>query len=213
MTNAVTEVVQIAEYTTVVQNVVLAICGVATVVIAYCGLTTWRKELKGKSEYTKAKEVLKAVYKVRRAFIVVRGPGIFSYEYPESMREESGHLKREYEYEGTAHVYQERWKILAEAFQELEDQTLDAQVEWGAEFQDVIVPLRKCRGELQIAIQELLKATKHPYVVRQGALQEQMQERSVLYYLAENSEHDKFTSEINAAIELFENKLRPHIKK
>jgi hypothetical protein len=212
MTNTVTAVAQIAEYTTVVQNVVLALCGVETVVIAYCGLTTWRKDLKGKSEYTKAKEVLKAVYKVRRAFIVVRGPFIFTYEYPENMREDSGHLKTGYDYEGTAHVYRERWKFLAEAFQELEDQTLDAQVEWGSEFQDVISPLRKCRGELQIAIQELLKATKYPHA-RQGAFREQMEQRSILYYLGENSEQDRFTSDINAAIELFENKLRPHIKK
>lgn len=213
MTNAVTVMSQIAEYTTVAQNVVLALCGVATVVIAYCGLTTWRKELKGKSEYTKAKEVLKAVYKVRRGFMVVRAPAIFSYEYPEKMRDESGHLKAGCDYDGTVHVYQERWKFLAEAFQELEDQTLDAQVEWGAEFQDVIVPLRKCRAELQIAIQDMLRAKKDPYERQGRPRDERMEQRSVLYYVGESWEHDKFTPDINAAIERFETKLRPHIRK
>src|SRR5438093_827696 len=107
MTNAITTVSHLSEYTTVAQNIVLALCGIATVLIAYAGLTTWRKELKGKSEYAKAKEVLKSVYRVRRGFMAVRAPMIFSYEYPEKMRDQSGSLKREYGYEGTLHVYQE----------------------------------------------------------------------------------------------------------
>lgn len=107
---------QIAEYTTVVQNVVLSLSGIAAAIIAYLGLTTWRKELKGKSEYAKAKKVLKAVYKVRRAFRHVRHPAIFQYEYPEEMMDTWGHLAKEHDYEGTAHVYENRWKFLAEAF-------------------------------------------------------------------------------------------------
>ena len=213
MTNGIITVAQISEYTTIVQNIVLALCGIATVVFAYCGLTTWRKELKGKSEYTKAKEVLKTVYKVQRAFMVVRAPAILSYEYPENMRDEAGNLKREFDYEGTFHVYEARWKFLAETFQELEDQTLDAQVEWGPRFRDVIVPFRKCRHELQIAIEFMLRAKKFPNGRPRSSREELMEQRSVLYYLGENSVDDGFTKAINAAIDRFETELRPHIKK
>lgn len=213
MTNTVSTISQVAEYTTIVQNVFLAISGAAAAVIAYLGLKTWRKELKGKSEYAKAKEVLKAVYKVRRAFNHVRNPVIYQYEYPEGMRDSWGHLKKEYDYEGTAHVYENRWKFLAEAFQALEEENLDAQVEWGPEFQEVIVPLRRCKGELQIAIENLLKGKKNPHERRERAREEREEERSVLYHIGENSRHDKFTPQINAAIEEFEKRLRPYIKK
>jgi hypothetical protein len=58
------------------------------------GLRTWRRQLKGTSEYTKAKEVLKAVYKVGRAFRHIRSASIYEYEYPEEMRDSFGLKKR-----------------------------------------------------------------------------------------------------------------------
>lgn len=204
---------QVAEYATIAQNIVLALSGVAATIIAYLGLTTWRKELKGKSEYSKAKEVLKAVYKVRRAFAHVRNPAIFQYEYPEDMIDGHGQVKGNHDYEATAHVYEARWKFLAEAFHELEEQSLDAQVEWGSEFQEVIKPLRTCKVELQIVIQNMLAARKSPHERRSLTKEERSEERSTLYHIGEDSKHDKFTPKINSAIELFEIKLRPHIKK
>ncbi len=203
---------QIAEITTIVQNIVLAACGMATVFIAYLGLTTWRKELKGKSEYTKAKEVLKAVYKVRSSFMHVRNPIMYSFEFPEEMRGPRGNLKEEHDYEGRAHAYAKRWKLLADAFQELEEQNLEAQVEWGPEFQDVIIPLRKCLAELQITIGDMLERKKSLRNHETMSAEEKAKERSVLYYTGEDSKHDEFTQKINAAIKLFEKKLRPHIK-
>ncbi|MFC1511729.1 hypothetical protein ACFL5H_00860 [Candidatus Latescibacterota bacterium] len=204
---------EITAITTIVQNVILALSGVTTAILAYIGLSTWRKELKGKSEYAKAKEVLKAVYKVRRAFMYVRNPAIYQYEYPDEMCDHSGHLKEEHNYEGTLYVYENRLKPLTEAFQELEEQNLDAQVEWGPEFQNVIIPLRKCMAKIQITIQRMLEEKKNPHYVTKMSPEERAEESSVLYYGGEDSEHDKFTPKINAAIELFEKELRPHIKK
>ena len=212
-TNVISIAKQIGEYTSIAQNIVLALCGLATVVIAYLGLTTWRKELKGKSEYAKAKEVLKAVYKVQRGFMHVRGPAIYSYEYPEEMRDDFGSPKAGKDYEATAHVYDTRWKVLSESFRELEEQNLDAQVEWGPEFKDAMVPLRKCNVELRIAIQDFLEGKKNPYERRSRSPEEKAAERSILYYVGENSKHDTFTPEINAAIEQLEKKLRPHIQR
>ena len=102
---------------------------------------------------------------------------------------------------------------MAEAFQELESQTLDAQVEWGAAFQNIIVPLRSCRSELMIAIQDLVDARTATSPRQVTPEQQKARERSVLYYVGEDPEHDKFTSDINAAIQQFEIKLRPHIVK
>ena len=139
---------------------IISISAVIGVYIAFSGLRTWRKELKGKSEYQKAKDVLKAVYRVKDGFRAVRSPAIYSYEYPKEMCDDWGHLKREHQYEGTVHVYQTRFKILDDAFRELEEQNLDAQVEWGNEFEEVIKPLRLCRIELLLAVQDHLEEHK-----------------------------------------------------
>jgi hypothetical protein len=147
----------LGEYITAGRDILVGLSAVSAAIFAYLGLSTWRKELKGKAEYQLAKEVLKSVYKVREAFKHVRNPAIYRYEYPDEMTDHHGHLTQEHRYDGTVHVYQERWKQMDKAFGELEEHHLEAQVEWGPEFQDVIKDLRSCRVELLIAIQQKLE--------------------------------------------------------
>ena len=113
-----------------VKDIVIAISAATTAFFAYKGVDTWRKELKGKSEYQLAKDVLRAVYKVREAFKAVRNPLIMTHEYPDEMKHVNGHLKSESFHEGTLYVYQERWKQMNDAFIELENKYLEAVVEW-----------------------------------------------------------------------------------
>ena len=114
-----------------IKDILVGLSAVGAAVFAYLGLNAWRKELKGKSEYQLAKDILKSVYKAREAFKHVRHIMIFQYEYPEDMLGPHGYLKPEHDYEGTAHVYETRWKVMDEAFKELEEYHLLAQVEWG----------------------------------------------------------------------------------
>ncbi len=202
-----------SEFVTAFKDILVGLSALSAAVFAYLGLTTWRKELKGKSEYQLAKEVLKSVYMVREAFKHVRNPGIFQYEYPEEMLDNTGYLKQGYEYEGTAHVYKKRWEIMAEAFHELEEHHLEAQVEWGAKFQDVITKLRSCKVDLQIAIQQMLEQKKNPREIEPISIEERTQERSVLYFHGSDSKYEKFTPQIDEAINEFEKWLRPHIKR
>tara|TARA_R110001583_G_scaffold139368_1_gene291540 strand:+ start:249 stop:869 length:621 start_codon:yes stop_codon:yes gene_type:complete len=197
----------------IVKDIVVACSAFGAAFIAYSGLGTWQRELKGKSEYQLAKDVLRSVYKVREAFKHVRHPAIMGYEYPEELTTHSGHLQDGSRYEGTAHVYQERWKKMDAAFSELEEQYLEALVEWGSEYQDKIVPLRRCRGELLMAIQDMLHRYKNPEEENWKNREVQANERSVIYHLGEDSKHDKFTPEINAAIKLFEDWLREYISR
>jgi hypothetical protein len=203
----------LSECITAVKDALVGLSAVSAAVFAYLGLTTWRKELKGKSEYQLAKEVLKSVYKVREAFKHVRNPWIYQYEYPNEMLDDTGHLKREQNYEGTAHVYEKRWEMMTEAFRELEEHHLEAQVEWGSEFQDVITKLRSCKVDLLIAIQQMLEHKKNPREIGLTDAEKHAEERSVLYYHGSDSKYDKFTPQIDEAINEFEKWLRPHIKR
>lgn len=207
------EISELSPWIAAAKDSLLGLSAVTAAIFAYLGLSAWKKELKGKAEYQLAKDVLKSVYKVREAFKHVRNPAIYKYEYPENMTDYHGHLKKEHNYEGTAYVYENRWKKMAEAFTELEEHHLNAQVEWGAEFQDVIIKLRSCRVELQIAIQQMLERKKDPEFNRMTTREQRAEERSVLYYGGDDSEYDKFTPEINQAIDKFEKWLRPHINK
>lgn len=191
-----------------------ALTAITAAALAFVGLRTWRLQLKGTAEYTLAKEVLKAAYRVREAFKHVRNPAIFAYEYPEAMRDETNHLKDEFRAEGTAHVYEERFKLLNDAFRALEDRSLDAQVEWGSEFAAVMMPLRKLRAELLVTLQDHVQAMKPGHQRRRTTVDEKREERSVMYYLGEDAtDMDRFTPEINRAIAEFETRLRPIIGK
>jgi hypothetical protein len=205
-------ITEINEWVSTIKEVIIGLSAVFATIFAYVGLNTWRKELKGKSEYQLAKDVMKSVYKVRDAFQHVRNPAIFAYEYPDEMRDYSGHLKPEQEYEGAAYVYEKRWEKMTEAFSELEEHHLDAQVEWGPEFQNVIMNLRTCRAELLVEIQRLLDEKKNPHRITRD--RESLEKAfSILYDHGGNTEFDKFTPKINAAVKEFEVWLRPHIKK
>jgi hypothetical protein len=203
---------EIREWVSTSKDAILALAAIWAGIMGFYGLRTWRRELKGKAEFAKAKEVLKAVYRVREAFKHVRHPAIFQYEYPKDMCDESGHLKTSQRYEGTAHVYETRWKAMAEAFNTLEELTLDAQVEWGAGFQNVIMPLRKCKVELLIAVQDYIEAHKDRHSREPRSADEKKEQREILYYTGEDSKHDDFTNQINQAVQKFEEKLRPLVK-
>jgi len=209
---AQTSLVNIGTWVTAGKDILVGLSAVVAAFFAYRGLSAWRKELKGKSEYQLAKDVLKSVYKVREAFKHVRHIAIYQYEYPEDMLDHHGHLKKENDYKGTAHVYENRWKKMDEAFGELEEHHLDAQVEWGPKFQDKIVKLRSCRSELLVTIQQMLERKKNPREEALSKVKEAAEERSVLYHIGSDSKHDKFTPQIEESIDEFEKWLRPHIQ-
>jgi hypothetical protein len=192
------------EIISIIKDVVVALAAVFAAFVAFSGLRAWRRELKGKSEFTRAKEVLKAVYRVRYAFWDVRNPAIWQYEYPKDMCDSDGRLKKENSYEGRLQVYEKRWKNLENAFNQLKEQHLDAEVEWGHDFQDVIEPLLKCQGELMVAIQQYLE----PHSDRTVPDENQSKWSEIVH----RSRNDKFTQQIDAAIQEFEKRLRPLIK-
>jgi hypothetical protein len=202
-------IANLGQWVSMVRDVLVGASAAAAAYFAYLGINAWRRELKGRSEYQLAKDVLKAVYKVREAFKIVRNPATFSYEYPEEMVGPHGTLEHAHDFEGTAHVYQKRWEYMSTAFRELEDLHLIAQVEWGPQHQDVIRKLRECRVELQIAIQDMLQQKKKPRALSKHEMSRE--ERSVLYDVGRDSKFGQFTRQIDDAIEDFEKWLRPKI--
>lgn len=205
---------------TIVKDIFLSMAAILTGIVAIVGLTAWKKELKGKSEYQLAKEVLMAVYKVREGFKNVRGVVMYSHEYPESVLTPAGQIIEGKEYETYTYAYNNRWEVLREALQDLENKNLEAQVEWGPENHDKIRNIRSCASQLQYQIWNYLEHFKNPEQSkwrRENMDQEQLtkekkKQMEVLYNQDPDSVFGGFTSQINEALEPFEKWLRPKIK-
>lgn len=195
------------------KDIIVSTSALAVAFFAYRGLNRWQEELKGKSEYQLAKNVLQSVYKVREAFKSVRNVAIYSYEYPTELVLESGHVAQKDKAQATMHVYHERFKNLDSAFVELEDLFIQALVEWGSEKQDLIVDMRKQRSELLVAIQTLIDGYREPGSNSWMTQDERKRQNCVLYYTGENSKYSEFSDEVNLAVNGFDKWLRPHINR
>jgi hypothetical protein len=120
-----------------------------------------------------------------------------------------GHLKEEHKYDGTLYVYENRMKVLSDAFTKLENTHLEAQVEWGPEYKELIIPLRLCRTDLHLALTDFIEMKK-PNVSLQDVGRERKELDAFLYQ--NNTKYDTFTPKINEAVELFEQWLRPYVE-
>lgn len=205
----------VGPWITAAKDVVFGGSAALAAYFAYLGLSTWRDELKGRAEYQLAKDTLKAVYKVRDAFKHVRNPVTFISEYPEHLVGPTGPQNPKDQHEAQVYAYQQRFQKLDDAFQELEDLNLDAQVEWGPEFSHVIEKLRRCRVDLLMAVQSHLREMNPQ---GPGALPDRTQEQirrqdAVLYDPGGNAEPNEFDEQINEAVAEFEPWLRPHVEK
>jgi hypothetical protein len=64
----------IQQYVTLIKDVLTAIAAVGAASIGLLGLATWRKQLKGRTEYELARRLLVAVYRIRNAVSYLRNP-------------------------------------------------------------------------------------------------------------------------------------------
>ncbi len=195
---------EIVAYVSLITDVIVGLSVLSASIFACLSLSTWKKELKGKSEYQLAKDLLKSVYRVNQAFRYVRNIIIYQHEYPKEIQFSHQNINSEDQRKVILHVYKQRWEVMEKAFHQLEEYCLDAQVEWGEKFQDQIEKLRECRTTLLDAIQSAFEKDS-------SALEAYYTQRNIFRDRGKCSE--KFNNEINNAIAEFEKELRPLIKK
>lgn len=184
-----------------------------TAYFAYRGLSAWREELKGRAEYQLAKDILKAVYRVREGFRHVRNPGMFAYEFPEDLQEESARLDPENRQRAIGYAYKKRFEVLDESFKELKDLSLEAEVEWGPELNEATEKIRACRGELLTTIHRYVWAELNPKAEVLNKTEEGDRRRNAVLYEQDGEGDQDFSEEIADAVAEFESRLRPHVEK
>jgi hypothetical protein len=205
---AMTDLAAIAD---VVQSVIVSVAAVVTAVVAVRGIAAWREQLKGSSEYEHAKALMRAVYQTRRAFTIVRSPLMQGYEYPEDMRQ-GFDVSPEVDAARTLHAYSKRFEALEKAFAALQEEVLEAEVEWGTDtgFRALLNEMWGHVVDVQFAVEWLVDHKRNPSESTSDHL-EKANNRSILYELGPDSKYDSFTPKLDETVSHFEKQTRPYI--
>lgn len=179
--------------------------------IAYQGLSTWKKQLKGNTEYDLSRRIIVSLLKHKNAINGVRFPAIFANEMPEPPEdnpEYKDHTKRHYY--GKSQVYQTRWENVQNISTELRADLMEAEAIWGEQFVDLFKKIFELEHELFMAVRNHLDATNpfSSYEDRQAMQQIIRGKRDILYdHLTEDG--DDYKNELNAEIK----KIKEYLSK
>lgn len=175
---------------------------VGGLLVAVLGLKTWRKQIKGKTEYEAARKLYKAVLQLRDGISFVRNPFI---PVSEMVKAEEQYKKENPNATSDSNnaVYQARWNKIVEAMSAVELELLEAEVLWGKEIKEVIKPVLDCVKKLNITLFKFLnpqfKISNHENL------------RTIMYEINNPSEKDEFTVEVVKAVEKVADYLKPKI--
>jgi len=131
---------------------------------------------------------------------------------PAPPQEKAGQMSpEEIHHYGKVQAYEARWQKVIEPQTELEADLLEAEVLWGQGPRNQFLPLIKLERELMIAVQDcLMESNPNENNGMKEAIRERKRtSRDVLYAVGE----DKFDDDVNSAIALIEQYLKPHLKK
>jgi len=195
------------EIIVMIKDSIITIAAATTAIVAYKGLAKWQKELKGKANFDTARLLIRATYKLRDEMKVCRSPFILLSEFPKDYNplnkgtaEDKGNTY--------AHVYGKRWEHVAEAIQEFDVHTLEAEALWGTQIREKTNELRQCTRNLHASIQAFIENEysdgEH---FKDKAFRNKI--RNDIYLMKEDK--NPLSLKINTSIKTIENEIRPHL--
>ena len=182
----------------IINPLAISIVAIITAVVAVKGLNTWKRQMKGKTDYEVARRYLRSVYKTREAIKYVRSPFISPGEMKKSL-EESGLADNKDLTENQKTnwaVYDARWKKVTEAKTEMDLESFEAEVSWG---KDIMV----AQKDLDDLIRKLY-ATVSMFLRGYNGEKED----KIIYDIGEQ---DDFRKEIDEAIKKIQDYLKPYL--
>jgi len=200
------------EYITALKDVCLSIAAITAAVVAISGLKSWRKELRGKADFEIARSLIRATYKLRDEITYSRSPFTSASEFPEGYDPLNKTSKKEAE--AWAFIFTNRWKPIADAIQEFEAQTLEAEALWGQEIKDTAFELRRCSRTLRTAMEAMLenKASDNEDFKVDNEFGKKIQSE-IWQGFGGSKGKDELGERVLTAVDNIEMKLRPHLKR
>jgi hypothetical protein len=194
-----------------VTQIVLAVSAVLGAVAALLGVSTWRRELQGRTEYDLARRVLAGVYRVRDAIGRVRAPMMLSSEYLD--RPDRAVDSIHADADDLGYAYQQRWTPLRESLTNLEVDLLEAEALWHDELRECSKQLQSCVSELFAAVWSYIRA-KRPDPAGNTPDPKFIQNlERVIWPLGTDDRPDEYGEKLSRAVASFEKLLRPHLRR
>lgn len=198
-----------AEVIALAKDLVLMAAAIVASYVGLRGLGTWRRQLRGNTEYQLAKALLTSVYELREAIAGVRNPFMQYSKEPDLPEEKLKDLsQRDREWHALAQAYQRRWEPVPAAKAKLDANLLEAEVIWGPAIRTKVQGLNRLIGELLFALQDHLEA-RNPNIPYESPGRDLVKKRhETLYGIGDD---DAFKKQLDEAIGTIENEMRPHI--
>lgn len=187
----------------------MGVAAIITSTVAIYGLQSWKRELRGKTNFDIARKLLKSAYLLRDEIRSSRSPMIFADEFPKEYPGALGKVSREEKLEAYSYIYQNRWKPISVALQEFDSFSLEAESIWGAEIRERCKKLRGCAHTLFTAMQTELDFISAGETSRRDEFYEN--NRKELY--AFKKDENPLSIKISESIKELENELRPHMQR
>lgn len=179
------------------KDVVSIVGTIGALTIGGLGLFTWRRQLRGTSEYEVAKKAILKTYEVQQALQSVRNPML----YLSKEEVESGHQLEEEQ-----RIYSERMTYLNEKWAELQTIRLEARVIWGKEAQDSFNEIQQRIGNLRGAIWLhfwMKGAYAGPGATVDNSPARVRENDKIVYFTSEEDEFSQQIAESTAKVEKF----------
>jgi hypothetical protein len=186
-----------------VKELLIGVAALITSIIAFMGLSTWREQLRGKTDYDIARNYLKSTLHLRNELQGVRNPMISLNEQASAVKEKgdqfSSSLMTENQKQNMA-VYSVRWDKVIKAWQKLDDDILEAEVSWGSSAERVSRPLIACTRELHSAVYLFLSG--YSTVLKDN----------IIYNQGSQDTPDEFSKKILSSVEKIEEFLAKYLR-
>jgi hypothetical protein len=205
------------QYLTLIKDFFTMLSAIAVGGVAILGLQAWKKQLKGKTEFETARNLLRAVYKVRNAVREYRFIFADGSEITQALQEANVEVEAsdpEFHAKSQQALYQKRWKRISETYSEMDLSAFEAEVIWGNEAIEKLLPLRRIIAELNSYTSQYLRNLVKPF--RQGLSVEMTKKiYDVLYgvpFEIDEENKNPFTTKIEEAITQIESFIKPKLK-
>lgn len=187
----------------VTKDVVTIFGTIGALVIGFYGLSTWRRQLRGTSEYELAKKAVLKTYEVQQALQAVRNP---------LLHLSKGEVEAGRRLEEEQKIYDERMKHLYRNWAELQTIRLETKVVWDKAAHESFDEIQSIIGDLRGAIWLhfwMKGAYAGPGATVDNSPKRVSENDKVVYFI---SDGDEFSLKIASSVENVENFFGPKVR-
>lgn len=196
----------------IARDTAVTLAAISGGIVAWLGLQTWRRQLKGQTEYALAKRMLVSAYKIRGQVRDVRNASIDLGEMTHAMKEagiaHEGLTMDDFTSKGTDAAYRARMRSLVGSWQELSADLLEGSAIWEDSPKAHFAALEQCLRTLNVNM--ILFLRRRPDNLPTPRV---LKLEEVIYDQGTEDAPDEFGSKLNEAVRTIEVYLKPHLRR